>query len=282
MKKFFAALCAIAAACVFQPLPAEAFSLGTFNIEYFAVTGQKRYTPEDCAHLAQTIQDSRADLLSLQEIEGDGAMTYLVARHLPGWRFAGNDTASSQDLYFLWKDSAVQMLSGPDVYFANASFQHDGSTFRLFDRPPLVATFKDKASGFQFTLVNVHLKSQSTRGKSDVVSAKAYNDAKRAAQLEALDRLVSSLNGPIFITGDFNYESPKTAFRLLTLPDGLSSYDATRSSLDHIGYAGLTFSRPPALREAESSIPRRSPGRSQHPDHDIVLLDFILAGGAKK
>ena len=260
----------------FLASPALALSIGTFNIEYFNVSGKKAYSTSDCSDLAKTIQSSGADVLALQEIEGNATMRYFVTKFmLPGWAYAGNDTGGRQDLYFLWNTKSIKLLDGPNVYGANASFRFEGNSYKLNDRPHLVATFLDTRNNTRITLVNVHLKSQSTRGKDDKATAQRYNDAKRQAQIDGINKLVSSLKGPIFILGDYNTDSPTgTAFPLLGLPSGHYSYDNRKSNLDYLGYTGIQKTNSWRLYEVESSIAARSTRNAQHPDHDIIVLSL--------
>lgn len=257
--------------------PCLALGIGSFNIEYFSVAGPRAYSHDDCATLARRIEDSRADLIALQEIEGRGALEYLTLLHLPDWAVAGNDTASKQDLFFLYNRRTLTLVDGPVAYFANSSFNFQERTVRLFDRPLLVATFIEKSSGTRFTVVNLHLKSGSTRGKNDRGQAQAYNDAKRQAQIERINSLASTLKGPVFFAGDYNDPSPRRlAFPLAVLPEGHYSYDSRRCNLDYIGYQGFKLQEgfKLSLREIEMSLPRRSTRKSQHPDHDLVILDI--------
>ena len=256
------------------PLQAQAISIGTFNIEYFNVSGKRAYSPEDCKALAERIRNSGAEVLALQEIEGNATMRFFVTKFLPGWKYAGNDTGGRQDLYFLWKNS-IKLLDGPTAYGANASFRFEGKSYKLHDRPILVGKFSDPRSGRVFTLVNVHLKSQSTRGKEDQERAERYNNAKRAEQIAWINKLVASLSGPVFILGDYNVENPQgTDFPLLGLPRGKQSYDNTRSNLDYIGYTGISKGPSWKIYEVESAIQARSTRNSQHPDHDMVILSL--------
>lgn len=273
MKKIKALLTALTLAL--SALPAWGLTLGTFNIEYFDITGPNRYVPDELTKLARRIESSGADLIALQEIEGDATLRFFTTRFLRGWRFVGNDTAGRQDLYFLYNPAAVTLVDGPAVYFSNASFFDGERAARLFDRPPLVASFKDKASGTVFTAVNLHLKSMSTRGKTNQQAAQARNDRKRAAQIERVNALTASLKGPVFILGDYNTPSPQgLAFSLIPLPRGAHSYDAKASTLDYIGFQGLTVKGQLMAREVEMSLSSRSKGRSQHPDHDLILVDL--------
>lgn len=274
MNRTLRRLFTAAALVVLGAAQAWALALGTFNIEYFNVSGNNRYVPADCEALAQTIRKSGADVLALQEIEGNSTMRYFVTNHLRGWKYVGNDTGGKQDVYFLWNPRKAAMTGDAEVYFANASGRHNGKSFRLFDRPLLVGRFKDLETGRVYTLVNVHLKSMSTRGKDDKDEAARYNEAKRAAQVAKLNELVRSLKGPVFALGDYNDAAPKgTAFPLLGLERGYS-YDNKKSNLDYIGYSGVARGSKWRLYEVESRIPRRSTKRADHPDHDVVVLDL--------
>ncbi|SMG38808.1 endonuclease/exonuclease/phosphatase family protein [Dethiosulfovibrio salsuginis] len=274
MRRFFSTLASLLVLSLLIVGQAMALTIGTFNVEYFNVSGKKAYSPEDCYHLAKTILSSKADVLALQEIEGDATMRYFLTKFLPGWWSAkGNDTGGRQDLYFLWNSDTVELIDGPYIYGANASFRFEGKSYKLNDRPHLVATFLDKERDRRFTMVNVHLKSQSTRGKGDSDKAERYNDAKRQAQIESVNKIVSSLKGPVFILGDFNTDDPRgTSFPLLRLPDGQYSYDNKKSNLDYIGYAGIEMDEKWAIYEIETAIPARSTKKAEHPDHDMVAL----------
>ncbi|MDY3868265.1 MAG: endonuclease/exonuclease/phosphatase family protein [Pyramidobacter sp.] len=273
MKRFLRGVLAAVIVCVLAA-HAWALALGTFNIEYFTVEGKKRYVPSDCEYLAETIRRSGADVLALQEISGNSAMRYFVMNHLRGWKYAGNDTGSRQDVYFLWNPEKVTMMGDAEVYFSNASGRYNGKSFKLFDRPLLLGRFKDNETGRVYTLINVHLKSMSTRGKKDQDEAVRYNDAKRAAQTKKLNELVRSLRGPVFILGDYNDTEPKgTDFPLLGLKQGYS-YDNKKSNLDYIGYTGIEKEEHWNVYEVETRIPRRSTKKTQHPDHDIIVLDI--------
>lgn len=267
--------CLAALAALLWAAPLWAFAIGTFNIEYFTVTGKRAYTHDHCAHLARTIAHSGADVVALQEIHDDAAMRYFTLRHLQGWQFAGNDTGGRQDLYFLWNPQKAKLLEGPYVYYANASMKYQGKSYRLFDRPVLAVKMMDLENNRAYTLLNVHLKSQSTRGKKDRQAAERYNDFKRAAQIQKLNELVKTIKGPVFILGDYNTSAPRgTIFPLLGLGEGQYSYDNGRSNLDFIGYWNVQPGPGWQLLEVETAIPERSTKRAQHPDHDMVLLDL--------
>lgn len=276
MKKIMRRL--LAAAFVLMLLSAQCFALtiGTFNIEYFSISGKNAYVADDLKALATTIKKSGADVLALQEIEGNATMRYFTTKALNGWGYYGNDTNGKQDLYFLWNPQKVSLEGTPSVYYAKEKGTFEGKSFKLFDRPPLVARFRDKSTGEAFTLVNVHLKSMSTRGKDDAKEAQRYNEAKRSAQFKKLNELSKSIKGPAFILGDYNDTDPQSeaAYPLIGLKNG-TSYDNHRSNLDYIGYINIDRDRLSDARETETRISRRSTKRSQHPDHDIITVEVF-------
>ncbi|MGI6075394.1 MAG: endonuclease/exonuclease/phosphatase family protein [Pyramidobacter sp.] len=272
LRRLFAGL--LAALCL--ALPAAALTIGTFNIEYFSVFGKKRYVPSDLDELAASIRASGADVLALQEIEGDATMRFFVTRWLPGWKYVGNDTSGRQDLYFLWNSEKVALQSRPQVYFANLSGTFAGRKYRLFDRPPLSAVFRDESTGKTYTLVAVHLKSNATGSGKDREQARRYNYAKRSAQIQKLNALAARAEGPTFILGDYNDVHPEREvnYPLLGLKKGFS-YDNMKSNLDYIGFVNIDESRLGPAREQETRIKRRSTRRKDHPDHDIVTVEIL-------
>jgi endonuclease/exonuclease/phosphatase family metal-dependent hydrolase len=254
---------------------AGAMTIGTFNIEYFSVYGQNRYVPSDLESLASSIRQSGADVLALQEIEGGATMRYFVTRWLHGWNYTGNDTNSTQDLYLLWNEDKVALEGSPKVFYANQSGVFEGRKFRLFDRPPLSARFRDKKTGKVYTLIAVHLKSNFTGGR-DKEETQRYNEAKRSAQIEKLNQLVADAEGPTFILGDYNDPDPsrEVSYPLLGLERG-TSFDNWKSNLDYIGYINISRSALGPVKETETRIRRRSTKKKEHPDHDIITVEIL-------
>jgi len=252
-------------------------SLGTWNIEYFTIEGKRMYSPKDVAGVAEKIRNSSVQILALQEIHNHAVMRYLVTKHLPGWKFWGNDTGNNQDLYFLWNSEHIRGLVEPAPFFSNAMFAWEGRDIALFSRPPLVGFFEEIATGREFVMVNVHLKSPSTRGKNDVQEAEHYNDEKRRVQLQKLNLLARMLRSPGFVLGDYNVEKPEPLeFYLISLPPGNYSYDNQKSNMDHIGFFGLTPQKNWSLVEIEGSLPGRSTKKTEHPDHDMLVFTLDL------
>ena len=87
MKKFFSALFL----SVLLVQAAQALTIGTFNVEYFHIAGtggstmsHPAYTREDVRDIARSILRSGADVLAMQEIQGEETMRYLVLNELHG------------------------------------------------------------------------------------------------------------------------------------------------------------------------------------------------------
>ena len=94
MKKFFSALFL----SVLLVQAAQALTIGTFNVEYFHIAGtggstmsHPAYTREDVRDIARSILRSGADVLAMQEIQGEETMRYLVLNELHGWKYYGKD-----------------------------------------------------------------------------------------------------------------------------------------------------------------------------------------------
>ena len=275
MNKYLRRLLAALIISVFAAQCAFALTIGTFNIEYFNISGKKKYELSDMQEVARIIRKSRADVLALQEIEGDATMSFFVAKAMKGWKYSGNDTNGVQDLYFLWNPEKVTMVGTPMVCFPSVYSTFEEKKFKVFDRAPFIAKFRDNSTGEEYTLVNVHLKSQSTAGKKDKEEAVRYNNAKRAAQFVKLNELTSTIDGPAFILGDYNHDDApdNTDYPLIYLKNG-KSYDNMDSNLDFIGYINIDRSRLSDARETESRVERRSTKKKDHPDHDIITIEI--------
>ncbi len=251
-----------------------ALTIGTFNMEYFDMEGENAYSPGDCRHLANTILSSDADLLALQEVEGDRTMARFIESYLPGWEFSGNDTPGKQDLFFLWKQGKIIPVTPLEVLFEEDRINWEGEMVPLFQRPPLKGVFRDEKTGFFFTVINVHLRSLGTKGAKDRLRALAMNNGIRQAQVLRLNGIMEAEKSPIFIMGDFNsVEIPGALFPVFPLTEGYS-YDDVPCTIDHIGYLNVLPDGSWRIRDVETSIPQRAKKGRQHPDHDIVVLSI--------
>lgn len=254
------------------PMACEALVVGTYNMEYFSITGEDRFTFEEVQAVAQKIISSGADILALQEVADQGSLSFLVARHLPGWSFRIDNTRGRQDLAFLWNKNTVAMVGPIRALFRGETYRDPRrGPIVLFDKPPIHGTFIEKGTGFHFGMANVHLKSDSTQGQRHRREALEYSRRKRDAQIDRLNDFARRAREPLFILGDYNDPDAEADFPLLTLEDGFS-YDARGTNVDYVGYVRMV--RGPSWRvyEVEGSVPSRSFRNRESPDHDLVLL----------
>ncbi len=249
-------------------------SIGTFNMEYFTLSGKQRYTAEDCRFLAEKIIASGVQVVALQEVDNDKTMERFVSTFLPGWRFAGIDTPSRQDRYFIWYPQEIALEKPVELMDAHKRINWKGKDCLLFRRPPLKGVFREKYTQKTFTMVNVHLRSWGVKNASDTLAALAMNNGLRQAQIVQLNQHVRESTGPLFILGDFNSVAvPGANFKLFPL-SGDVTYDDLHCTIDHIGYANLWPHINWRIFTVETAIPRRSSRRRQHPDHDMVVLSL--------
>jgi len=254
--------------------PSWSLTIATFNMEYFSISGPRGYSRSERSLLAQKIEASGAEIVALQEIEGDETMRTFVSEDLPGWSYGGNDTQGKQDLYFIWKTDKIRSIKTPRPRMVDERINWKGSIHKLFQRPPLEGTFEEITTGTTFSAINVHLQSLGTRGNENRLEAVATNNGIRQAQILSLGVLSEGHDDPLFILGDFNTTEPTPApFPTLKLEEG-HSYDDLQCTIDHIGYVNISPESNWKLKELETSIPERSRAGRQHPDHDMVILSM--------
>ena len=301
MKKKSIALAVLSALC-FGCSASFALTVGTFDIENFHIAGTKSisknalpYAEQDVKEIAGFILQSGADIFALQEIQGETSMQYLIDTALPGWEFSGNETWRAQNLYFLWNPKKVTLLSNLTIYYAKLRKKFEGKSFQVFDNPPLSARFKDNATGKEYTLINVHMKSLSTYGKQDKEKAMRYNYFKQGVQQAYLNNIVEMISQsqkhPIIILGNFNdpdlwvipdadtedaamIDKDTFVFSFVGLEKGYS-YDNMKSNLDFMGYSGIDAKSIINIKEIETRIPNRTHDAQEHPSHDIVTIELM-------
>lgn len=271
-KKRKITIAALLVAVIAMAAESQALTIGTFNVEYFTVEGKKAYTDQDCSHIARIILESGADLVALQEIGEDSSLEYLLKNHLLDWRYSGNQTEGKQNLYFIWNDKTVELISPAETLFLQEAINWEGQIVPLFRRHPIRASFREKSTQGTFTAINVHLRSLGTAGAKDRLAAVAMNNGIRQAQVIKLNGLAEQAEDVTFIMGDFNsVEVYGATFPIFPLTEGYS-YDYLQCTIDHIGYVNVTPAHNWSIRAIESSIPRRKVGDRKHPDHNMVVL----------
>ena len=254
MNRKIAAFCAACVVWGALAHAASALTVGTFHIDDFHIAGTlsaKRASPaydrNDVRDLGKAIRKSRASALALQAVEGSTAMRYLTAAALQGWKYAGNDTNSTRDLYFIWDPRAVELKGSVRVLKA-----------RGLPCLPLAARFRDPASGREYTLVNAHL---------DSIAA--------TEQMKELYRLAKQLPMPVVLLGCFGEPvTPASDLSVRNLENGFSHDDA-QSNPDFAAFLGLPPEQVGAAKETETAIRRRTSRRRERPSHDIITVELL-------
>ncbi|MBP5211983.1 MAG: hypothetical protein J6Z30_03925 [Pyramidobacter sp.] len=254
MNRKIAALCAVFAVLAAFAQVAAALTVGTFHIDDFHVAGSlsaKRasapYDQRDMRDLAKAIRKSRAAALALQDVEGDAAMRYLAVTALSGWKYAGNDTASASDLYFLWDPRRAELKGTVRALTAGT-----------LPRAPLAACFRDPVSDSEYTLLNAHL-----------------DNAAATEQMKELYRLAKKLPMPVVLLGCFgDPTSPASDMQFRKLERGYSCDDA-RSNPDFVAVLGLPSDQIGTVKETETAIRRRTSRRRERPSHDIITVELL-------
>ena len=204
----------------------------------------------------QVFSDLNADVIGLMELENDGygatsaQQDLLNLAHSAGGRnyqlvnadtLIGSANALGTDAIkvgLIYDNNTVELVAGSVKTSSNA----------IFERRPLAATFKHRATNEKFTVVVNHLKSKGCDGSSgadtDQNDGQGCWNAKRKQQATVLTNFLSTLTDDpdILIIGDMNsyaQENPimiiKTAGYTDLLGRGKYSYsfDGQIGSLDH-------------------------------------------------
>jgi len=173
-------------------LASLSLDVGTYNIRNFDKFGAS--TNKEL--LESIIRRADPDLLAVQEIFNAESFKSFVAKSLPEYRLVLSECGGggSQKLGFLYKDSALELLSlSEDARLENAFARRCGSL-----RPALIGIFKRTGSDQSFAAVNVHLKAGS--------GSSSYT--RRARQYRFIQGIVADLrkNGhqDALLMGDFN------------------------------------------------------------------------------
>ncbi|WP_329087196.1 ExeM/NucH family extracellular endonuclease [Actinomadura citrea] len=218
-------------------------------------------TPEEqerqLAKLTAALRGLDADVVGLMEVENNGdtavgaivdrlnqaagAGTYAWVRH----PYPGTDEIH---VALVYRPSKVALVG-------DARSSQDP----VFDRPPLVQTFRPRAGGTAFTMIVNHLKSKGCDGATgpdqDQGDGQGCYNARRVSQAEAVGALAAGVPNPLVI-GDLNAYTAEDPVKALTgaglvgqtqrfvRPDQRYSYvfDGQSGELDH-ALAGRALSR---------------------------------------
>ncbi|BDD07855.1 hypothetical protein FUAX_02870 [Fulvitalea axinellae] len=186
-------------------------------------------------HVADIILKSEWDLVALQEVSSSHELNRLLAK-LPGWKFSArwNEFDDKQALAFIYNADELE-LSGTD-YIPDSKTANFTS-----DRNPIYGTFRHKASGKDYLIVDLHFKAKGRGGDTS---------SQRRAEAKGVKEFVDANypNSRVIILGDWNdtlsedtfdvFLSDKENYRFAdqNIEDGSSNNWSWRgrSHIDHI------------------------------------------------
>ncbi len=175
----------------------ERITIGTFNIAWLGDGKNDNIarTTEDYRRIAETIKQSGADVLGLQEIENSAAVDS-VLKHLPGFeRFVGKK-GREQNVAVLYRSGIT--VESIEEYMPVAI--HEGR-----NRPGLI--LQCRAGNFDWKMMVVHFKS--TSRYDSTAEMKAESRVVRRQQAEKVRDWVKEIveksdEKDVVIVGDFN------------------------------------------------------------------------------
>lgn len=194
-------------------LPAQQdreLTIGTWNLEFFG--GRKDPAPrtkEDVAATGAMVRELGVSLLAVQEIGGDEPLAELCQSIGPSWRFVlgtsggWTDGSSRQSIGFVWDDTVLELLHAEELN--GLPRRHEN--LPIFHRVPVTASFRDRATGFDFRAVTVHFKAGQ---KKDDERKREYESGFLRKWLDtSMDRLGEDPD--VVVLGDFNATYGSTA-----------------------------------------------------------------------
>lgn len=167
--------------------------IGTWNLEWFGALGRSE---EDIAAIAELIRIEQIDLLCLQEITCECTLRQLA--EILGYDYFISPQRTPQKLALIWDPEKVkEVVFREDAYNALERVAKHGLGYD--SRQPLV--FSILAGRFDFTLMNVHLKSIPERQSSVEIRNIQYQTINLWLQQELA---IPGGEKDILIAGDFN------------------------------------------------------------------------------
>lgn len=172
-------------------------TIGTFNVEWLG-DGKDDKKPRQDLHLktiAEVISESNFDIVGLEEIENEAALSKLVA-FLPDYKFYVGKHGDEQNVAVLYRNNLDVRIIGE-----NLNVQVDKEK----TRPGLVV--EGKKDNFDFVMMVVHFKS--TSRYDDTPQKRSESIELRKKQSRAVSVWVDSViasgrEKDIFVVGDFN------------------------------------------------------------------------------
>ncbi|NLR94578.1 endonuclease/exonuclease/phosphatase family protein [Flammeovirga agarivorans] len=215
----------------------------TWNIEHFP-----KHT-ETTEFVNATIIESGYDVWGLQEIEQTGKLDQIKQLDERYDVIVDEDIAfgvnDDYHLAFVYRTDHLEVLS--KEILASGDFES-----YFFPRKPLLVTFKDKTSGQEFTVINLHMKCCSGETNN-------YRRSEGAKRLK--DYLDSNYaNEKVIVLGDFNHT---------IIPSNTSDYKVFIDDRTNYQFSDE------ALARSDDPLNWSYPGWPSHIDHILMTDEFF-------
>lgn len=201
MKTTVALLCLLLtftnSSCAHTDTANDTIAIGTFNIAWLGDGNDDmiQRTEQDFKNIAHVIEQTKADVLAIEEIENPTALQS-VLKYLPDYAFQLGNHGNKQNVGVLYKKEIS----------AGIGFEYlPVATNPERNRPGFVCSFKK--GNFDFTLMTVHLKSTSRADSTPELRLAAIEN--RIQQTGVISHWIDSVlsagkEQDIFVVGDFN------------------------------------------------------------------------------
>lgn len=272
-----------------QPADGTRLRIGTWNLEFYGHRRDPR-TEADHLRIAAQIRALGVAVLAVQEIGGDEVLGRLAQRIGPAWQAVLGTTGGFREdphrlaVGFLYDGARVELLAAEELL----EFPRRLEDLPIFHRVPVTACFRDRATGFDFRAVTVHLKA----------GREPADDDKRRLEATVLGGWLARLQDgagedpDLVLLGDCNATYDSEPLALLERGGRLRPLRAAapeptilhfEEPIDMIAVgAGLgeavaaTFDSHQEL--AGSGEPSRTAWRQTYSDHFPVTVDLAVRG----
>lgn len=193
----------LAAGLAAQGQPTQELRIGTWNLEWLGIDDRGGLPPRDATDyqkLGDKVRSLGVAVLAVQEIGGEAPLQRVAAAAGPAWRVVlgttGGIEGKPQNVGFLYDSGTVELLQAEEL--VQLPREQDGVP--IFNRLPVTACFRAKATGFDFRAITVHLKA----------GQKAQDEQKRRLEASLLHDWIAGLqqasaeDQDIVVLGDFN------------------------------------------------------------------------------
>lgn len=186
-----------------QDQPVKELRIGTWNLEWLGIDDRGGLPPREAADyqkLGEKVRSLGVAVLAVQEIGGEAPLQKVAAAAGPAWQVVlgttGGIEGKPQNVGFLYDSRAVDLLQAEELL----QLPREQEGLPIFNRVPVTACFRVRATGFDFRAVTVHLKA----------GQKAPDETKRRLESTLLHDWIVDLQSAagedqdIVVLGDFN------------------------------------------------------------------------------